>query len=166
MAEEQNTPLAEAAYTWMQKRGVNIDDISQLVYDLQQSYIQDLSMETCRHSVQRVLHKREVQHAVLTGIQLDLIAENGDMIEELQPIVDKDEGLYGVDEIIALAIVNIYGSIGLTNYGYLDKVKPGILQTLNEKSAKQCHTFLDDITGAIAAAASSRIAHDYGSSRD
>src|SRR5699024_2596674 len=61
--------------------------------------------------------------------------------------------------IFGLAIVNIYGSIGFTNYGYVDKIKPGILEHLNDTSSGECHTFLDDIVGAIAAAASSRLAH-------
>jgi len=54
---------------------------------------------------------------------------------------------------------HVYGSIGFTNYGYVDKLKPGILKKLNDKSTGKCHTFLDDIVGAIAAAASSRLAH-------
>lgn len=82
------------------------------------------------------------------------------MIEPpLLDILEKDEGLYGIDEILALSIVNVYGSIGFTNYGYIDKQKPGILERLNDKSTGECHTFLDDLVGAIAAAASSRLAH-------
>ncbi len=77
----------------------------------------------------------------------------------LLDILEKDEGLYGIDEILALSIVNVYGSIGFTNYGYIDKQKPGILERLNDKSTGECHTFLDDLVGAIAAAASSRLAH-------
>jgi phosphatidylglycerophosphatase A len=105
------------------------------------------------------LTKREVQNAILTGIQLDRLAESKMLEEPLQSIVEVDEGLYGVDEILAFSIVNVYGSIGFTNYGFIDKQKPGILEKLNDKSSGKCHTFLDDIVGAIAAAASSRLAH-------
>jgi len=79
-------------------------------------------------------------------------------------MLKNDYGLYGIDEILALAIVNVYGSIGFTNFGYVDKVKPGIMARLDEEGKKQekCHTFLDDIVGAIAAAAASSIAHRYG----
>ncbi len=77
----------------------------------------------------------------------------------LQEILFQDESLYGIDEIIALSIVNVYGSIGFTNYGYIDKIKPGILEKLNSHEGGSVNTFLDDIVGAIAAAASSRIAH-------
>jgi len=74
-----------------------------------------------------------------------------------------DYGLYGIDEILALSIVNVYGSIGFTNFGYVDKLKPGIIGKLDRegKEAGKCNTFLDDIVGAIAAAAASSIAHRF-----
>jgi phosphatidylglycerophosphatase A len=149
----------ETAREWLKKRGVEVEDIAQLVYYLQEKYHPSLAIEDCLENVERVLSKREVQNAILTGIQLDILAEQKKLEEPLQSIISVDEGLYGVDEILAFSIVNIYGSIGFTNYGYIDKQKPGILQKLNDKSSGQCHTFLDDIVGAIAAAASSRLAH-------
>ncbi|GIN11874.1 phosphatidylglycerophosphatase A [Shouchella clausii] len=151
--------VAEKAKEWLQDRGVSLHDIAVLVYFLQEKYHPDLSLALCLENVERVLSKREVQNAVLTGIQLDLLTEKKCLESPLQEILARDEGLYGVDEIIALSIVNVYGSIGLTNYGYIDKQKPGILKKLNDKSTGACHTFLDDIVGAIAAAASSRLAH-------
>lgn len=39
----------------------------------------------------------------------------------LLDIFEKDEGLYGIDEILVLLIVNVYGLIGFINYGYIDK---------------------------------------------
>lgn len=149
----------EKALQLMKERGVTTADIAELVFFLQKSYHPDLKMEDCLENVSRVLQKREVQNAVLTGIELDILAEKGMLSEPLQSIIKTDEGLYGVDEILAFSIVNVYGSIGFTNYGYIDKLKPGILKYLNDKSTGQCHTFLDDIVGAIAAAASSRLAH-------
>jgi phosphatidylglycerophosphatase A len=149
----------ETARKWLDERGVKTTDIAELVYFLQKDYHDDLQMKDCLHNVERVISKREVQNAIITGIQLDRLAEKKLLDEPLQSIVESDEGLYGVDEILAFSIVNVYGSIGFTNYGYIDKLKPGILQHLNDKSTGQCHTFLDDIVGAIAAAASSRLAH-------
>lgn len=140
-------------------RGVTIKDMAELVYFLQEKYVQDLTLDMCLENVEAVLNKREVQNAILTGIQLDIAAENHQVLEPLQEILETDEGLYGIDEILALSIVNIYGSIGFTNYGYIDKVKPGILEKLNSHEGNQVHTFLDDIVGAIAAAAASRLAH-------
>ena len=71
----------------------------------------------------------------------------------------RDESLYGIDEVLVLSIVNVYGSIGLTNFGYVDKLKPGIIGKLNDEKSEMCNTFIDDIVGALAAAAASRIAH-------
>lgn len=151
--------VAEATEMWLERRGVSKEEIGELVLYLQRPYYPDLTMEECLESVERVLSKREVQNAVLTGIQLDVLAEEGKLIPPLQDIVLNDEGLYGCDEVLSLSIVNVYGSIGYTNFGYIDKQKPGVLKRLNEKNGKDVHTFLDDIVGAIAAAASSRIAH-------
>ena len=149
----------QTARQWLQDRGVKVEDIGKLVLYLQHKYHENLQLEECINNVERVLSKREVQNAILTGIQLDRLSEKGLLEEPLQSIIKTDEGLYGVDEILAFSIVNVYGSIGFTNYGYIDKKKPGILEKLNDKSSGECHTFLDDIVGAIAAAASSRLAH-------
>lgn len=151
--------VEQATREWLLKRGVTILEIADIVMFLQKSYYPSLTIEECVESVEKVLLKREVQNAVLTGIQLDILAEEGKLISPLQEMIENDEGLYGVDEILAFAIVNVYGSIGFTNYGYVDKLKPGVLGRLNDKSIGPIHTFFDDIVGAIAAAASSRIAH-------
>lgn len=157
--ELDSKKVAEATAHWLDQRGVTTEQIAELVLYLQQDYFPDLTLKECIRNVELVLKKREVQNAVLTGIQLDILAEEGKLFPPLQDIIRNDEGLYGCDEILALAIVNVYGSIGLTNFGYVDKLKPGILKELNRKNGDRCHTFLDDIVGAIAAAASSRIAH-------
>ncbi|WP_054703672.1 phosphatidylglycerophosphatase A [Bacillus sp. JCM 19041] len=155
----EKDPVEHSARSLLTERGINLTDIAELVYELQAKYHPGLTLEMCTHNVDRVLSKREVQNAVITGIHLDQLTEQRKLSEPLQSILERDEGLYGVDEIIALSIVNVYGSIGFTNYGYVDKLKPGILKKLNDKSTGACHTFLDDIVGAIAAAASSRLAH-------
>lgn len=146
---------------WLMQRGVKISDMAELVFFLQKDYIQNLTLEKCEESIHSVLEKREVQNAVLTGIQLDILSEQGKLTSPLQEMIENDESLYGCDEVLALSIVNVFGSIGFTNYGYIDKIKPGILKQLNDKSSKQKNTFLDDIVGAIAAAAASRIAHRH-----
>ncbi|MEG0254647.1 MAG: phosphatidylglycerophosphatase A [Vagococcus sp.] len=151
--------LRENAKKLLNERGVTLDDMADLVYFLQNDYVDNLTLDTCKANVEAVLEKREVQNAIVTGIQLDILAEEGKLLEPLQEIVESDESLYGIDEIMALSIVNVYGSIGFTNYGYIDKVKPGILAKLNSHEEGKVHTFLDDIVGAIAAAAASRLAH-------
>lgn len=157
----KQSELETTARAWIQERGVTMHDIAELVYFLQSKYHDDLKIEECLENVDNVLSKREIQHAILTGIQLDVLAEQNKLMEPLQKTIATDESLFGVDEILALSIVNVYGTIGLTNYGYIDKVKPGILEKLNDQSSGEIHTFLDDIIGAIAAAASSRLAHTH-----
>lgn len=151
--------LRRKALELLKERGVTLQDIAELVYFLQKSYQENLTMEECLHNVERVLEKREIQNAIITGIQLDLLAEQNALLQPLQHMIESDEGLYGIDEILAFSIINVYGSIGFTNYGYIDKMKPGILKKLNDKNDGMIHTFLDDIVGALAAAASSRLAH-------
>jgi len=158
--------VSDTTHELLHKRGVTILEIAELVMFLQKKYYPNLTMEECVHNVEQVLTKREVQNAVITGIQLDILAEEGKLLSPLQEMMVNDEGLYGVDEILAFSIVNVYGSIGFTNYGYVDKLKPGVLERLNDKSDGHVHTFLDDIVGAIAAAASSRIAHRKQAERE
>ena len=158
MAIEPNILEKEAKKLLIQ-RGITLTDIAELVFFLQKDYVKGLTVDFCQENVEAVLLKREVQNTIITGIQLDILAEEQKLLSPLQEILSEDEGLYGIDEIMALSIVNVYGSIGFTNYGYIDKVKPGILKKLNEHGNGQVHTFLDDIVGAIAAAAASRIAH-------
>ena len=145
------------------ERGATLNDIAAIVYDLQSKYIENLTVEMCLNHVEKVVMKREVQNAVLTGIELDRLAEEGHIEEPLKSMLLGDNGLYGVDEVLALAIVNVYGSIGFTNFGYVDKIKPGIIKTIDDagKEEGRCNTFLDDIVGAIASAAASSVAHRY-----
>lgn len=143
-------------------RGVEIDDMAVIVQDIQIKYHPDLTLDECRENIRRVLDKREVQNSVHTGIALDVLAEKKLLPEPLQSIIERDEPLYGIDEILAFGIVNVYGSIGFTNYGWIDKEKPGIVGELDTKKEGVCHTFLDDIVGAICASACSRVAHKRG----
>lgn len=151
--------LKEMTIEMINRRGVQLEDIAEIVYDLQKNYYEDLTKEKCLENIHAVLRKREIIHAIITGIAIDELTEKKLLPEPLQSIVEADEGLYGIDEILPLSIVNVYGSIGLTNFGYLDKEKIGIIKDLDTKKGESVHTFLDDIVAAIAAAAASRIAH-------
>jgi phosphatidylglycerophosphatase A len=148
----------------LEQRGVTIESIARIVYHLQSPYNPHLTMETCVENVHAVLKKREVQHALITGVSIDMLAEQKKLPEPFQTIMEIDEPLYGVDEILALSITNVYGTIGLTSFGYLDKNKIGIMKELNNND-ENIHVFLDDIIAAIAAAASARIAHQHPDTR-
>lgn len=151
--------MKDAVIELLRQRGVEIRDIAEIVYDLQRHHNSNLTLEQCVESVLGVIGKREAQHAILTGIALDMLAEGNALPEPINSIVRRDEPLYGVDEILALAVTNIYGSIGLTSFGYLDKMKMGIIGRLNNGGQEQVNTFLDDLVAGVAAAAAARIAH-------
>lgn len=148
----------------LESRGVTIDDIADCARFLQADYHVDLKKEELLESVMSVLSKREVQNAIMTGIALDIAAEKG-LLEDkdLESLLRRDEGLYGVDEVLAYGICNLYGSIALTNFGFIDKKKYGIIAKLNDegKDSGVVNTFIDDIVGAIAASAASRFAHRW-----
>ncbi|MEK5040852.1 phosphatidylglycerophosphatase A family protein [Sporosarcina sp. FSL K6-3457] len=143
----------------LERRGVTIEAVAEIVFELQQPYNKGLEMAHCIESVEGVLRKRELQHAILVGIELDELAEQGKLSAPLQQIVESDEGLFGVDETIALGAVFTYGSIAVTTFGHLDKNKTGIIHELDTKAGRGIHTFLDDLVASIAACAASRIAH-------
>lgn len=152
--------VREAARNRLIERGVSIESIAEIVYQMQAPYSPHLSLKECMDSVEAVLDKRELQHAILVGSELDILAERGQLSEPLLSIVASDEGLFGVDETIAIGAVNTYGSIAVTTFGYLDKAKIGIIKQLDTKMEDgQVHTFMDDLVGAIAANASGRLAH-------
>ncbi|NMM53736.1 phosphatidylglycerophosphatase A family protein [Paenibacillus aquistagni] len=148
----------DAAAKWLEQRGVTLESIADIVYELQKPYNDVLRIDDCMESVKAVLRKREVQYTLMTGIALDVLAERKQLPEPLQSMLTEDESLYGVDETLALGITSMYGMIGLTSFGYLDKAKVGVLSGLNN-SKSHVHVFLDDLVAGIAAAASSRIAH-------
>lgn len=151
--------IHEAAIKRLHERGVNVTDIAEIVYEMQAPYSPDLEMKTCVESVEAVLEKREIQHAILVAVELDVLAEEKKLSEPLQSLIETDEGLFGCDETLALGSVLGYGSIAVTTFGHLDKQKIGVVKRLDTKTGSHVHTFLDDIVCGIAASASSRLAH-------
>lgn len=150
--------IEKAVRSKLNERGVCIADIASIVYQLQKPYHDGITIEECVDSVNKVLRKREIQHAVLVGIELDMLAEKNLLSEPLLSIVQTDEPLFGVDETIAIGSVFGFGSIALTTFGYLDKEKIGIIKELDQKK-DEVHTFLDDLVSSIAANAAARLAH-------
>jgi len=157
-----NIENRDKAIKMLSNRGVTLRDIAEITHTIQVRYYDDLTVEECVRNILKVVEKTEVQNVIFTGIALDELCEKGLLPEPLSELVDNDNSLYGVDEILALGIVNVYGSIGLTNFGYVDREKIGIIGVVDKigKQPNKCMTFLDDIIGAIAAAAASRIAHN------
>lgn len=146
--------------------GVTISDMAEIVYEEQKKYEPNVTMSYAINRVEKVLQKREVQHAFLVAFFLDESAQNKKMPYPLQLIVEEDRPLFGIDEQLAMAVSGIYGSIATSNFGWLDKSKKGIIGILNDGQkygTGPVTTFLDDMVAAVIAAAESATAHDLGS---
>ncbi|MFD1422880.1 phosphatidylglycerophosphatase A family protein [Laceyella sacchari] len=143
----------------LEERGVSIEAIAEIVHEMQSPYNPNLTMEQCVDSVLAVLNKRELQHAILVGVELDRLAEQNMLSEPLLSLVKGDEGLFGCDETLALGSVLGYGSIAVTTFGHLDKHKIGLIRELDTKKGGRVQTFMDDLVASVAAAASGRLAH-------
>jgi len=156
-SREEMTRLCVEA---LKSRGVSVDDIADIAYKQQARYTDNIKFETCRESVLKVLSLRDIFHHVLLSVEIDKLVEKKMFSSPIQDIIEQDLGLFGVDEVLGLDVARLYGVIGMTNFGDIDVNKHGIVKQLNEDGKKEgsVHTFLDDIVGAIAAAASTRVA--------
>jgi phosphatidylglycerophosphatase A len=144
----------------LNERGVTIQDIAFLSYNAQSKYLDDLTYKEMEDSVMEILGKRDQFHAIMLAVNIDFLAENNMLMEPLQSIIRDDLGLFGLDEAIAISIAGNYGTIGVTNFGALDVHKPGKISILQNKE-DECHCFLDDVVGAIAAVAAIRVAQHH-----
>ncbi|BDZ32150.1 phosphatidylglycerophosphatase A [Lactiplantibacillus sp. WILCCON 0030] len=155
----------KAAYEFVIKalaaKGITYKEIAQITYKLQINYVPGLTITECENETKEVLHKRELLNNAMVALELDRLATEGKLKEPLQTIIASDAGVFGVDEGLALNMANIYGTIGVTNYGYVDKVKEGVIKKLDTDKSGAVNTFIDDLVGAIAAAVAAKIAHKY-----
>lgn len=52
----------------LEERGVSLEKVAEIVFELQSAYFADLTLEACYDAVLVVLKKREVQYAIITGL--------------------------------------------------------------------------------------------------
>lgn len=145
----------------LKERGVSVAEIAEVAYQQQSKWTDTVSRKDCIHSVEKILSLRDTFHILQLGAEIDRLTEENKIREPLREILHSDLGMFGIDELFGLELAGIYGTIGKTNFGDIDVNKPAIVEKLNAKgkqSEARCHTFLDDIVGAIAAAASTRVA--------
>ncbi len=145
----------------LKKRGVTLDDIAKIAFRQQSKWNKNISYQECFDSVEKILSLRDVFHILQLGAEIDRLTEVKAFEGPIQEILSSDLGMFGIDELFGLELAGMYGTIGKTNFGDIDVNKPGIVNELNEYGKggqPACHTFLDDIVGAIAAAASTRVA--------
>jgi len=144
----------------LKERGISVESIAEIAYKQQSRWLDTIKMSDCLESVYKVLSLRDTFHMVQLGAEIDRLCE-AEMFEgPIQDILMEDLGVFGVDEVFGINLSSIYGAIGQTNFGDIDVNKPGIVDELNTLGKQEgiCHTFMDDIVGAIAAAASIRVA--------
>lgn len=113
--------------------------------------------------IKEVFLKREIQQVILTAINLDIMSEQGLLLEPLQTMVYTDQGTFGVDEVL-IHSAQLFGAIGIANAFQLDKDKPGIIGKIDKmgKSTTYSCTFLDDILCVVCGSAMGKIAHSHG----
>ncbi|MFW5889026.1 MAG: phosphatidylglycerophosphatase A [Bacillota bacterium] len=153
--------MLEMNIEMLESRGVSVEEIAQIAYKQQSKWKDDISYQECVVSVEKILSLRDVFHILQLGAEIDRLTEEKAFKGPIQSILATDLGMFGIDELFGIELAGLYGTIGKTNYGDIDVNKPGIINKLNEKGKgenKTCHTFLDDIVGAVAAAASTRVA--------
>jgi len=145
----------------LKERGVSVEQIAEIAYKQQSKWKPDISFNECLESVEKILSLRDVFHLLQLGAEIDRLTEQEAFLGPIQAIMMSDLGMFGIDELFGLELAGLYGTIGKTNFGDIDVNKPGIVSRLNDAGKKNkgaCHTFMDDIVGAIAAAASTRVA--------
>lgn len=144
----------------LEERGITIDDLVNLTYKMQSEFIPELTKDECREALTDVMHKREFLNNAMVALELDRLADEGQLAQPLEDIIKNDAGVFGVDEALALQISEMYGTIGVTNFGYLDRVKSGVIKAYDTDDS-HVNTFIDDLLGAIVAAACGKLAHHY-----
>ncbi len=149
-------------YDWvineLNRRNINRKTVGEIAYKMQHQYFPKLTVDDFGKELDEVLKKREVLNILATGFALDNLTREGLLPEPLQTIVANDLGVYGVDESLSLNLSQLFGSIAVTNYGYVDKDKPGIAREL-DNSKGQVNTFADDLALALASAVIGRCGH-------
>lgn len=148
--------------------GVSLKEMAEIVID-QQSKYNSYTIPEAISAILKVTSKKEVIHAYQVAFLLDEYAEyskdlvaNENDLGDLTKILIADDPLFGVDETIAMSMSGLYGSIATTNYGYLDKAKPGVIGRLNDmgKSGELVTTMIDDVVAATIACAEAYLSHN------
>lgn len=144
----------------LKERTVSVEEIAEVAYRQQAKWSDEVTMSMCIDSVEKILSLRDVFHILQLGAEIDRLTDAGAFRGPIQDILKIDLGMFGIDELFGLELAGLYGTIGKTNFGDIDVNKPLVIDRLNGegKTGGMCHTFLDDIVGAIAAAASTRVA--------
>lgn len=145
----------------LKSRTVSVKEIAEVAFRQQSKWSKSISLQQCVDSVEKILSLRDTFHILQLGAEIDRLTDEGAFKGPIQDVLKTDLGMFGIDELFGLELAGMYGTIGKTNFGDIDVNKPLVVNRLNGDGKHEgglCHTFLDDIVGAIAAAASTRVA--------
>lgn len=144
----------------LRNRGITQRKIAEIVHEMTSEFVPGITLDECVATIVDVMHKRDYLSTAMIMLDLDRLAERGELSYPLEEIVSADAGVFGVDEDLAMSIATLYGPIGATNFGYLDRVKKGIIKEIDNEH-RHINTFLDDLIGATVAAGCGKISHQH-----
>ena len=135
----------------LKKRNINSHTVGEAAYQLQHQYLPDLTVADFGYQLNEILKKREVLNTLALGFEIDNLATEKKLSEPLQTIIENDLGIFGLDELLAMNISQLYGSLSVSNFGFADKIKVGIAKDLDTDES-HVRTFSDDLFSALVSA--------------
>lgn len=162
---DRYTAIVERISAVVKKAGIDTDFRNELVgiaYEFQYEHLPTVSKRVYEVALEDLLENRYVQDLIITGLVLDDLANYNSLAIELNGndtdkyflrMMKKDDGLYMVDEVIAMGIAEAGGKLATTLFGYFDVKKPDYIAKLEQRSALvgNSTTYLDDILLALIA---------------
>ena len=139
-------------------QGITIKEMALEAKEDQDKHGAKASLETYIKAIEHQLHKHDVMSIIMTGITIDRLAERKMLPSPLQAIVENDLPLYSTDELLSIALTQMYSGIAVTNYGSRDVTKKKLAKRIDE-SKTHVNCFLDDIVSAIIAGAEAAVAN-------
>lgn len=135
----------------LKKRNINSHTVGEAAYQLQHQYLPELTIADFGYQLNEILKKREVLNTLALGFEIDNLATEKKLSEPLQTIIENDLGIFGLDELLAMNISQLYGSLSVSNFGFADKIKVGIAKDLDTDES-HVQTFSDDLFSALVSA--------------
>lgn len=142
----------------LKKRNINSHTVGEAAYQLQHQYLPELTIADFGYQLNEILKKREVLNTLALGFEIDNLVTEKKLSEPLQTIIENDLGIFGLDELLAMNISQLYGSLSVSNFGFADKIKVGIAKDLDTDES-HVQTFSDDLFSALVSAVIGRCGH-------
>jgi alpha-ribazole phosphatase CobZ len=140
----------------LKERGIELDDLVETGMELftdSRSLTKKKVARTLRKRLGSVLSDINVASLIIAAMRLDEEGESGRIPSLSQEAFMKDPIALVTDETIGMAIANyVAGTLGVHNFLYYDREKPGIM--------KKLEPFMDDAIGGLVSGVMSRILYE------